>query len=153
MAEIWDPWQALRRRDDITLRWARLPPGHEGTVDRAGDGWVIVLDARLDRIARRCVLAHELVHVEREIIVGPRQSMIREETIVRAEVARRLVPLDELAATVRRLLSIGIGVEARHVAEFYDVTLEVAAEALRTLRRTIPASERLDGPERDAQAA
>lgn len=151
--QVWDPWEALRRRADITLRWAWLPSGHEGTVDQTGDGWLIVLGARLDRVARRCVLAHELVHVEREIIVGPRLSMVREEAIVRREVARRLVPCDELAQTVRRLDSVGVGVEPRHVAEFYDVTRSVAQEALRVLRRTQPTGQALSGPEDAVQAA
>ncbi|MBS1848011.1 MAG: hypothetical protein JST73_07005 [Actinobacteria bacterium] len=60
--------------------------------------------------------------------------MEREKAIVRAETARRLVPTDELAHTVRRLTSVGTGVEARHVAEFYDVTHSVAHAVLRGLR-------------------
>lgn len=131
--DVWDPWETLRNRSDITLDWATLPAGHHGTVRRTSDGWIITLHARLDRAARRCALAHELIHVERGIVHASRATMIREEAIVRAETARRLIPCDELARTVTRMASIGIGVEARHVASFYDVTTAVARDALRQL--------------------
>lgn len=134
---VWDPWEALRRRPDITLHWAWLPTGHHGTVHRDGDCWVITLHAELDRVQRRCALAHELIHVERGIVHASPATMAREEAIVRAETARRLVPGEELARTVRRLASIGIGVEARHVASFYDVTSTVARDALTRLRSAV----------------
>lgn len=133
--EAWDPWAALRARPDITLVWAWLPTGQYGTVRRDGAGWLIMLHAGLDRAERRCAIAHELVHVERGIIEGPRAVMVREERIVRAETARRLVPLDALARTVGRMESIGIGVQGHHVASFYDVTHTVAVDALIRLSR------------------
>lgn len=133
--ELWDPWTTLRARPDIVLAWAWLPAGHNGMVCRDGDGWIVTLDAHLGRIGRRCALAHELIHIERGIVDGPAPLMVREETIVRGEVARRLVTCDELARTVTRMASIGVGVEAHHVAAFYDVTHVVAVDALRQLAR------------------
>lgn len=133
--DAWNPWETLRNRSDILLEWAWLPAGHHGTVRRTGDGWVITLHAGLDRVGRRCALAHELIHVERGIVHASRATMVREEAIVRAETARRLVPCGELARTVDRMASIGIGVEARHVAAFYDVTTGVARDALGLLAR------------------
>jgi predicted thioesterase len=134
MGEGWDPWAALRDRANIRLAWAHLPDGLHGLADHDHPtGWVVTLGAHLDRIGRRCTLAHELVHVERGIVTATVATMEREEAIVRAETARRLVPLEQLAETVQAMVSVGQGVEARHVAEFYDVTIPVASEALRLL--------------------
>nr|DAO73741.1 MAG TPA: HTH-type transcriptional regulator [Caudoviricetes sp.] len=54
----------------------------------------ILLDIRLSGIEERCTLAHELVHAER----GPFPCWLttREESIVDAKAARRLIPLDAL---------------------------------------------------------
>lgn len=135
MSEAWNPWRALRARDDIELVWADLPDDLLGTVAEDGGGFVITLDPRLDRVTRRCVLAHELIHVEREIPWAVEGTMEREEVIVDAETARRLVPVDELRQVVSAMCSIGVGVEACHVAAHFDVTPEVADDALRMLAR------------------
>lgn len=131
----WDPWKTLTAREDITLYYAWLPPGLQGTVDQTRDGWKITLEATLDRVTRRCVLAHELIHVEREIIVGPRLSMIREEAIVHSETARRLVPPSMLETLIDQRRSLGKGVDARLIAKEFDVAKDVAREAGRVLRR------------------
>lgn len=58
---IYDPWQDLRDRNHLTLAITRLP---------IGDAWYlhdvpgIALDDRLTRVERRCVLAHELAHID-----------------------------------------------------------------------------------------
>lgn len=115
--------------------WRDLPDDLLGTAEDDGDGWLITLDPRLDRVTRRCVLAHELIHVEREITWGEDGTMEREEVIVDVETARRLVPLDELRSAVVAMMSVGVGVEARHIATHFDVTDEVAGDALRLLAR------------------
>jgi hypothetical protein len=92
---------------------------------------VIVLDVRLDRRARRCVLAHELVHAERGIghPAATSATMEREEEAVRREVARRLVPPGLLGSLVAARADTG-GVTAAVVADEFDVELDVAAKAL-----------------------
>ena len=136
MSEAWNPWRALRARDDIELVWADLPDDLLGTVAEDGEGGcTITLDPRLDRVTRRCVLAHELIHVERGITWGVEATMEREEVIVDTETARRLVPSGELRQVVAAMCSVGIGVEARHIAAHFDVTPEVAGDALTMLAR------------------
>ena len=63
----WNPWAALRERAHLTLRWARLD-GILGYLERD----LVVLDDRLDRPERNAVLAHELVHEERGVVVSTR---------------------------------------------------------------------------------
>ncbi|HEY4377323.1 MAG TPA: hypothetical protein VGM93_09200, partial [Acidimicrobiales bacterium] len=62
----WDPWTALRSRPHIIFGLdpvAGLLGG--GLLARRGALVAIVLDPALDRRARRCALAHELIHDER----------------------------------------------------------------------------------------
>ena len=130
----WNPWRALRDRPHIELWFGRLD-GLQGMWQRDHLGELIVLDDRLDRRQRRCVLAHELVHAERGIGHGAatEATMEREEEQVRREVARRLVPETQLRAFVARSLTVGaVTVEA--IAEEFDVDLEVAATAARHLQ-------------------
>jgi len=58
---------------------------------------IIWLDNRLQQVERRCVLAHELVHVERRHI-GCQPPAV--ERSVRIETARRLIPIGELCRHV-----------------------------------------------------
>jgi hypothetical protein len=104
---------------------------------------VIVLDLRLDRRARRCVLAHELVHAERGIGHGAATpaTMEREEEAVRREVARRLVPPGLLASFVASAIDVG-GLTALDVAEEFDVEVDVAGKALELLAVSAPETSR-----------
>lgn len=134
MAEAWNPWRALRAREHLRLRWARLPDGTTGLCDmRAG---VVTIDARLDQRHRNATLAHELVHDERRLpTVGvPVELAVKEERAVDYEVARRLVPADELEAFVDRLAGEGEAVTAREVAEHFEVPADVAGRALALLQ-------------------
>jgi Zn-dependent peptidase ImmA (M78 family) len=109
-----------------------------GLWQRDEHGEVIVLDAGLDRRARRCVLAHELVHAERGIghPAATVATMEREEEAVRREVARRLVPPDLLASYLDSRADLG-GVLATEVADEFDVEVDVAAKALELLDRDL----------------
>lgn len=131
----WNPWRALRDRPHIELRFAYLG-GSRGIWQRDALGDVIVLDARLDRRSRRCVLAHELVHAERGIGHGAASAatMAREEEFVRREVARRLVPMDQLLALVEARAGLCLDIAAADVAEEFDVDSDVAVKALQLLR-------------------
>jgi hypothetical protein len=140
----WNPWRALRQLDHVELVFADLD-GELGLWLAGPDGDRIVIDARLDRRARRCVLAHELVHAERRIGFGAASAatMAREEETVRREVARRLVPAAELRAFVDARCSVaGVALEA--IADEFDVTLDVAAKAAELLTRARAASPATD---------
>lgn len=99
----YDPWGDLARRPDIVCRSCRLPQGHGLWFP---DLRAIALDDRLDRVGRRCALAHELVHVDHqdEQIAhvgpdGPRQAR-RQEARADREAARRLIALERLGAAL-----------------------------------------------------
>jgi hypothetical protein len=133
----WNPWRALRDRGHLILRWAHLPRGVDGTLADNGDGTrTLSIEARLGRIDRNAVLAHELVHDERSILYfshTPMALIAKEEALVEAEVARRLVPLDDLEAAVVLWIEIDEPVTATLVAEAFEVPANVAERALRQL--------------------
>lgn len=134
----WRVWTELRRRTHLELVWAQLS-GHRGRIEQlAGGRRRIILDHRLDRVQRKATLAHELVHDERGILFTddtPVGIVRKEEALVRAETARRLVPLDELDELVRRRVFDDGCVGWRDVAEWFDVPRETAQDALDQLIR------------------
>jgi hypothetical protein len=97
----YDPWH------DVSHNWPDVQVVIEPMFgDLLGvvrdDGRLIALRAGTSAAQRRCTLAHELVHLERGLFgCGPWSQ--REETLVHAEVARRLLPLDALRAGIRAL--------------------------------------------------
>jgi hypothetical protein len=129
----WNPWRALRDRPTVRLWFAPLD-GRRGLWLQDPEGDLIVLDPGLGRRARRCVLAHELVHAERGIGHGPATdaTMAREEETVRREVARRLVPPELLRLFVAAREQMG-GVSAADVANEFDVEADVAGKAIELL--------------------
>lgn len=130
----YNPWRALRLRDDIELRWARLPDSFGGGAAVERDGQLfVVLDSRLDRTERRSILEHELCHVRRGLLPrwAPDPILQKDEHAVRRETARRLVPLDELQRFVAQRGSVDEPVTASCVATHFDVTMEVAMDACR----------------------
>lgn len=134
-----NPWRQLRARPDLTLRWKVLPDGM-GAMWRGVEIWI---DPRLDRVARRCALMHELIHDERRIgwPFATAATMETEERIVREETARRLVPDVELAELVRARHPVGL--TALEVAQEFDVTEAVAARAMRQLERRLDGAGRI----------
>lgn len=106
------------------------------------EGWsAILIDRRATRRQRKALLSHELVHHERgggcPSDDMPEQwgaVVRREEHRVEVEVARRLVPLDELRAFLKRMtVSEMGGASARDIAEHFDVPEDVASLAARLL--------------------
>lgn len=97
-ANFWfmlHPWRLLRERDDLTLSVRDL--GDDGPLGLT-DGSTIILTTGLLQVERRCVLLHELIHLERGI---PHSADVREEAAIEREVARRLIPLCELVDALR----------------------------------------------------
>jgi Zn-dependent peptidase ImmA (M78 family) len=94
-AETFNPWRELAAHPDVLLDIAHLKRG------RLGVTWhrqrVIQLDDGLDRVERRCVLAHELAHWERGPVPCIPVLAAREEATCDLIAARRLIPLDALA--------------------------------------------------------
>ena len=141
VAGDFDPWQAVDEHADLSVRFhpvAGLMGG--GFHARAGDHAVIVLDPELDGPLRRAVLTHELVHHERG--GGPARPgapatldllVERDERAVHAEVARRLVPPDQLDRLVAELVAGGGGASVHEVAAHFSVPDDVADCALRQL--------------------
>lgn len=129
--ERYDPWRDLARREHLTLAITRLP---------AGTGWYfhdipgIALDDRLDRVGRRCALAHELAHIDlghthQVAGQGPGTGRIarRRETEADQLAAQRLIPLDQLADVLRWALC------PEEVAHELDVTEHLANVRVVTL--------------------
>lgn len=140
----WKAWGALRERTHITLAFMMdLPDTTGGAVyARRGNRAVVLIDPRLDRRRRHAALAHELIHDERGIDVHElpatplwRPLQARDERQVDDEVARRLVPLDELERVVSLAEACGHGLEAWEVADEFDVPDEVARRACELLKR------------------
>lgn len=90
----YHPWRELRGRPEIDVQWAALPLDVSALVE----GTSITIDSRLTQVQRRCSLLHELLHVERGVPHGVDE---REESLVEQEVARRLVPLEQLVDALR----------------------------------------------------
>ena len=98
---LWHPWRALRRLEHIVVDWARPHPAVPAGTDGEGIIW---MDPRLNQVERRCVLTHELVHIEQ----GHRGCQPRAvEHAVRAETARRLITLEQLQDALPWALSAG----------------------------------------------
>jgi Zn-dependent peptidase ImmA (M78 family) len=129
----WSPWRELARYPDI---WV-----HRCLLDE-GRGWwcpaerVILLDARLDRRAARCVLAHELGHVALGHTGAPvfrdvGWLAVRQEAQADSWAARRLLRAPDVARAL-----------AAHPTDLEAAALElhVTTHVLRTwLREMTPA--------------
>lgn len=89
----------------------------------------IVLDRRLGRVERNATLAHELEHHRRGITGDPRTD----EHGVCEEVARQLVPFDELYAMWQIAVLNDLPCDVWQVAERFDVPDRVAERAMSLL--------------------
>lgn len=134
-SRAWNPWRALRDRRHLRLVYAELPDecGRGALLEEADGSRTVILDYRLDRRDRNAVLAHELVHDERDVLYTdeiPLALIVKEEGYVNREVSRRLVPRLDLDELVEQLEELGEPVHAVTVAEEFDVPLDVAQRAL-----------------------
>jgi len=87
---MYHPWDELRKLAHITLFWANLPDTRPAETDGTHRIWMSRI---LDQFERRCVLTHELVHIEWGHTGRVSPAM---EAKVCAEAARRLIPLQAL---------------------------------------------------------
>jgi Zn-dependent peptidase ImmA (M78 family) len=123
----YDPWR------DLLENWPRI---QVVIVPMAGDllgelhRSTIALRAGTSAAQRRCTLAHELVHLERGVRDCGRWAS-REEQMVHAEAARRLLPAASLA---RAIGDIGSSYHLGALSEALDVDTETLR--VRLLRLT-----------------
>lgn len=94
---MYHPWREARRREHLTIDFARLPDSRRGCIR---DGRVTISTADT-QAQRRSTLAHELVHDERQVFPRDRVLRAREEQAVERIAARRLIQLEQLADTLR----------------------------------------------------
>lgn len=126
-----NPWRLLRASPEVELRWAYLD-GLCGFYEPHADGTaMIVLDAGIDAATRNATLMHELEHHRRGICGVARYD----ERGVEDEVARKLVPLDELAQLVASICDDGTPVMAWELAAAFGVPEDVAERACEMLKR------------------
>lgn len=148
MAERWNPWRDLRSRAHITFGLVDLPDECNGGVYvRRGDGRAcILIDRRTTPTQRRCILAHELIHDEDptamrcDVMPDDWHCVVaRAECRIDDEVARRLVPIDQLAEYADAVAMNGLVASAADVAAVFNVTEHIAERAFRQLllRRVI----------------
>ena len=135
----WCPYRAADSYDDLDVVHEELPASTGGGLYiQVGDGsGLIIIDPRLEGPERRDALAHELVHHEQSAH-SPRHHRIgrvREEDRVRRKTAARLVPTMHLQRFCDAQADLGHGVSPAEVMGEYEVTWQVACDALDNLTR------------------
>ena len=137
----YDPWR------DLAVNW----PEVEVVIEPMGGRLlgalrypVISLRAGTSAAQRRCTLAHEIVHLERGVAdCGPWAG--REELLVHREVARRLIPVPQLAAAVRDLGGHAALPELAHLLDVDTETARLRLEILTTAEVDVVCSAAPDG--------
>lgn len=110
---MFHPWGKLRLLAHVRVSFVVMPddlPGRTNGID------VIWLDRRLQQTERRCALAHELEHIERQH-VGCQPPAI--EAQVRHAVACQLITMPQLVSGLRWARSVD------ELAEELWVTAEI----------------------------
>lgn len=132
----YNPWQDLRGRSHLTLRWAKITGCRELIRDEPR-GRVIYLSHGAKYAERRTLLTHALIHDERMLFPPgtPPALAAKEEAIVRDETAFRLIRPDDLRAYLAECDAADEPVHAFMVAERFNVTLPYAQRALALLAR------------------
>lgn len=126
-AASYSPWRdAAERHPDIHIQRCSVPLADAAWIP---EHRVILIEASLDRAARKAVLAHELAHID----LGHQHADSGDWKAWKIEVAadklaaRRLLSLDALADAARVCRS------AQEVAEYLEVTLPLVKLRMQTL--------------------
>lgn len=118
------------------MLWFAPLGGARGRWERGVDGRdEILIEETLGRRARREVLAHELVHVERGVgwpAATPATMQAEEERVWR-EALTRLAPPGQVLAFAQERASVG-AVTVHDVADEFDLTPETAARVVHLLQ-------------------
>jgi hypothetical protein len=95
----WNPWRYIGEHyPHITVVRDRELPGR---IWGLTDGRRIWICRRLNQAQRRSTLAHELLHIERGLPPTDPRGLAREEKIVSALAARRLIALPDLIEALK----------------------------------------------------
>lgn len=113
---MFDPWTVISANSWIEIHHVHMPDGKPGATDGKR---VIWLDRRLTARERRCVLTHELIHLQYEHTECQEPKVERR---VRTETAHLLVPWPKLAAVEMTDLAT--------LAEDLHVTVQVLEDRL-----------------------
>lgn len=125
----WDPWADLRRRSHIVFARVPLPKVlGGGYYEKRRSGTALLIDHDLDQMGRLDVVAHELTHEDMPWAT---------EDQVDDEVARRLVPFDDLSGMWQVALVNDLSIEVWQIAEKFDVPDHVAERAMRLFLRSV----------------
>lgn len=135
---MFHPWRSLRALTHVVVEWVRPHPAAPGGTNGVD---VIWLDPRLLQVERRCVLTHEMVHLEHGH-QGCQPAAV--EHAVRAEAARRLITLEDLSRALPWAHTLD------ELADDLWVTPLVATDRLAALTRDELAHLRARLPDRGA---
>jgi hypothetical protein len=129
----WNPWVALAASPGTVVEWRAGFRSTDAVSWPDEHGGAVMLRRGLTQVERRCLLSHELVHLERGGgSVHPDPIVrAREERAVDRIVAARLVPEDELTGW---LSAQEDPVTVDDVCEHWRVTPEYALIALQRAR-------------------
>jgi Zn-dependent peptidase ImmA (M78 family) len=99
MSQRWHPWKhAGEHYPHVTISCQQELPHRVWGLQL---GHMIWLCRRLNQVRRRCTLTHELIHLERGPVPTEPMARIKEERVVSALAARRLIPVAALIDAYR----------------------------------------------------
>lgn len=124
----WNPWRHIGvHYPHIKVSCRHILPGtRRASWTKHG----IYIDKTLDQVARRCALAHEIVHLERGPVPEHPQLALVEERAVSVIAAQRLIPLEDLTEAV---MWVDLSDPHELAEELWvdPVTLKIRLESLR----------------------
>lgn len=121
--ERFHPYEELGADPGVTLVFLDLPHGVRGfLVDRPDGTATIVVNRSLGWVERRATVTHEMRHRKRGVC-GCRRI---DERGIDDEVARLLIPDDDINAMFDIAVTNDLTVEVHQVADRYDVPERVA---------------------------
>lgn len=108
---MFDPWGIIAAHPWLGVHMVRMPEGKPGATNGRDTIW---LEERMTARERRCVLTHELVHLQYGH--GDCQPP-KVELKVRRQTAHLLLPWPMLVESVRGAVSISVLAEELHVTD------------------------------------